>query len=95
MFVQLKNVWLGNRARAVIYLSEPSDTELLIKGGVAEPVHDDPLAHFGQVDGPVTLNASVASTWHRPEYRKPSGIPMNESVNGTRISPKANCRLFA
>jgi hypothetical protein len=44
MFVQLKKVWLGNRARAVICLSEPSDTELLIKGGVAEPVYVDPLA---------------------------------------------------
>jgi hypothetical protein len=44
MFVQLKKDWLGNKAGAVIDLPEPGDADLLIKGGVAEALHHDPLA---------------------------------------------------
>jgi hypothetical protein len=43
MFAQFKKDWLGNKAGAVIDLPEPGDAELLIKGGVAEPVRNDPL----------------------------------------------------
>ena len=64
MFVQLKKVWLGNRARAVIYLSEPGDAELLIKGAVAEPVYDDPLAPIPAKS--IDLRRSTLR-WHRPE----------------------------
>ncbi|HEV3144916.1 MAG TPA: hypothetical protein VGZ47_13585 [Gemmataceae bacterium] len=44
MFFQLKKDWLGNKAGTVIDLPEPGDADLLIKGGVAEALHHDPLA---------------------------------------------------
>src|SRR5437588_1917704 len=44
MFVTLKKDWLGNKAGATLDIPEPGDAELLIKGGVAEALQNDPLA---------------------------------------------------
>jgi hypothetical protein len=77
MFVQPKKVWLGNRARAVIYLSEPSDAELLIKGGVAEPVYDDPLAPIPAKS--MDLRRSTLR-WHRRHIDRKANIKSAQSA---------------
>ena len=91
MFVQLKKVWLGNRARAVVYLSEPSDAELLIKGGVVEPVYDDPLAPIPAKS--MDLRRSTL-WWHRPKYRISGGISLEGPIIDACMGRSSNNRLF-